>query len=122
MKWSKIKDKGNEGRSYQRCYGAPFILQLSGSGLVAPCGPLFNEKYKKFHIGNICNERFKDIIFSDKYWEVMSYIASSKFNAQKMCGSLCIQHKTNELLDSYVKGEVDLEKPDGPNPAHMDFI
>ena len=23
IKWSKIKDKGNNGRSYQRCYGAP---------------------------------------------------------------------------------------------------
>ena len=46
VKWSKIKDKGNQGRSYQRCYGAPFMLQMSGSGLVAPCGGFFNEKYK----------------------------------------------------------------------------
>ena len=49
IKWSKIKDKGNNGRSYQRCYGAPFMIQLSGSGLVAPCVGLFNEKYKKFY-------------------------------------------------------------------------
>jgi len=122
VKWSKIKDKGNEGRSYQRCYGAPFMLQLSGSGLIAPCGPLFNEKYKKFHIGNICTDRFKDIVFSDRYWEVMKYLSSSKFNAQKMCGSLCIQHKTNEVLDSYVKGEVELKKPEGKEPLHLDFI
>ena len=40
--------------------------------MVAPCGSLFNEKYKKFHIGNICDKRFKDIWASDKYWEVMN--------------------------------------------------
>ena len=59
-------------------------LQLSGSGLVAPCGGLFNEKYKKFHIGNICETRFKDIWNSDRYWEVMNFLVP-KFNAQK-CG------------------------------------
>ena len=48
IKWSKIKDQGI--RKYQRCFGAPFMIQISGSGLVAPCGMLFNEKYKKFHI------------------------------------------------------------------------
>ena len=119
IKWSKIGDKGK--RSYQRCYGAPFMLQLSGSGLVAPCGMLFNEKYKKFHIGNICEERFKDIWNSDKYWEVMNYLASSSFNAQKMCGALCLQHKVNESIDNYVKGKTKIEKP-GAEPLHVNFI
>ena len=59
VKWSKIKSEGI--RTYQRCYGPPFLLQMSGSGLIAPCGQLFNEKFKKFHIGNITQERFKDI-------------------------------------------------------------
>lgn len=122
IKWSKIKDKGNNGRSYQRCYGAPFMLQMSGSGLVAPCGGLFNEKYKKFHIGNICDQRFKDIWKSDRYWEVMNYLASPKFNAQKMCASLCLQHKVNESLDNYMKGNLDIETPVGATPGHVDFI
>ena len=55
------------------------MLQMSGSGLVAPCGMLFNEKYKKFHIGNIVDKRFKDIWNSEHYWEVMNYLASTKF-------------------------------------------
>jgi len=122
IKWSKIKDKGNNGRSYQRCYGAPFMLQLSGSGLVAPCGALFNEKYKKFHIGNICETRFKDIWNSNKYWEIMNYLSSPKFNAQKMCASLCLQHKVNEVLDDYNKGKIKLEKPQGKVPNHIAFI
>lgn len=120
VKWSKIKADGT--RSYQRCFGAPFMIQMSGSGLVAPCGMLFNEKYKKFHIGNICEERFKDIFHSDRYWEVMNYLASPEFNAQKMCGSLCLQHKVNEFLDAYAKGQIQPQQPQGETPQHLNFI
>ena len=120
VKWSKINAEGQ--RDYEQCYGAPFILQLSGTGLVAPCGPLFNEKYKKYHIGNICDESFKDIVFGDRYWEVMNELGSSKFNAKTMCGTLCLQHKTNEVLDKFKKGEVSLGKPDGEPPMHINFV
>ena len=120
VKWSKIEAQGK--RSYQRCYGAPFMIQISGSGLVAPCGMLFNERYKKFHIGNICDERFKDMWSSDRYWEVMSYLASPNFNAQVMCGSLCLQHKVNETLDAHKKGLITLRTPEGPLPEHLAFI
>lgn len=119
-KWSKIGADGR--RSYQRCYGAPFMLQMSGSGLVAPCGMLFNERYKKLHIGNICEQRFKDIWASDRYWEVMNYLGSPQFNAQKMCGSLCLQHKVNEVMDSYVKGEAAFPADPGPVPEHLSFV
>jgi len=119
VKWSKIKANGK--RSYQKCYGAPFMLQMSGSGLVAPCGMLFNEKYKKFHIGNIVETRFKDIYNSDRYWDVMNYLSSPEFNAQKMCGSLCLQHKVNEQLDAHVKG-APLRQPQGDKPIHINFI
>lgn len=119
VKWSKIEAEGK--RSYQRCYGPPFMIQLSGSGLVAPCGMLFNEKYKKFHIGNITQERFKDIVRGDRYWEVMSYLAGPNFNAQKMCGSLCLQHKVNEYLDGVMKGEIEPATPDAAPPQHLNF-
>ena len=120
VKWSKIEAK--DERSYQRCYGAPFMIQLSGSGLVAPCGMLFNERYKKFHIGNICEERFKNIWASDRSWEVMTYLASPEFNAQKMCGSLCLQHKVNEALDAHRKGSITLRDQGGTAPMHLNFI
>lgn len=120
VKWSKIEAKNQ--RSYQRCYGAPFMIQMSGSGLVAPCGMLFNERYKKFHIGNICETRFKDIWASDRYWDVMNYLASPEFNAQKMCGSLCLQHKVNETLDAHRKGLITLAEPKAPPPQHLNFI
>ena len=120
VKWSKIQAKGT--RSYQRCYGPPFMIQMSGSGLVAPCGMLFNERYKKFHIGNICETRFRDIWASDRYWDVMNALASPEFNAQKMCGSLCLQHKVNEVLDAHQKGLVELRRPSGAAPPHLAFI
>lgn len=120
VKWSKIGDKGT--RSYQRCYGPPFIIQLSGSGLVAPCGMLFNEQYKKFHIGNICTESFKDMVQGERYWEVVNYLASPNFNAQSMCGSLCLQHKTNEYLDGVKKGLIHPNKQLGNPPQHINFI
>ncbi len=122
VKWSKIKSEGI--RTYQRCYGPPFLLQMSGSGLIAPCGQLFNEKFKKFHIGNITQQRFKDIWNSSRYWEVMSYLSSSYFNAQKMCGNLCLQHKVNEFLDGYRKNMIDLKLNTNniQKPKHIDFV
>ena len=120
IKWSKIMAEGK--RSYQRCYGAPFLLQISGSGLIAPCGMLFNERYKKFHIGNIVEQRFKDIWASDRYWDIMNYLASAQFNAQKMCGTLCLQHQVNEFLDEHLKGRVELTPPSGPPPQHINFV
>lgn len=119
VKWSKIGDKGT--RSYQRCYGPPFLLQISGSGLVAPCGMLFNEQYKKFHVGNITKESFKEMIQGDRYWEVVNYLASDNFNAQRMCGSLCLQHKVNETLDKIKKGG-EFPVQDGGVPQHANFI
>lgn len=119
VKWSKIGDKGR--RDYQRCYGPPFLLQISGSGLVAPCGMLFNEQYKKFHIGNIVTESFKEMLSGDRYWEVIDYLASENFNAQSMCGSLCLQHKVNQTLDKVKKG-FPLMKGTGHNPEHINFV
>lgn len=120
VKWTKIEAKGR--RSYQRCYGPPFLLQISGSGLVAPCGMLFNERYKeKFHIGNIATERFRDIVRSERYWEVMKRLSSDEFDAQTMCGTLCLQHKTNEYLDKYQKGERPLLQLT-PLQRHENFV
>ena len=118
-KWSKIGDKGK--RNYQRCYGPPFLLQISGSGLVAPCGMLFGNEYKKFHVGNIVTESFKDMVRGDRYWEVVNYLASPSFNAQTMCGSLCLQHKVNQELDKIKKGG-ELRHESGKPPEHLNFI
>ncbi len=121
-KWSKILSQGH--KCYKQCYGAPFIIQMSGSGLVAPCGMFFNEQYKEYHIGNINEKRFKEIWESDRYWNVMNKIASDKFDANKMCGTLCLQHKTNEVLWK-IKNEgavIPSYEEMGNKPQHINFI
>ena len=120
VKWSKIGDEGK--RSYSRCYGPPFLIQISGSGLVAPCGMLFNERYAKFHIGNICEERWWNIWQSERYWEVMRYLASDNFDARYMCGTLCLQHVTNTALDRHMKGEHSIVPAIGAKPLHLNFL
>lgn len=119
-KWSKILSGGK--RRYSQCYGPPFIMQLSGSGLVAPCGMLFNRQYKRFHIGNIADTSFKKIWKSKRYWEVLNLIASEKFDARTMCGTLCLQHKVNECLWDLKNGNTALENPQGEPPMHINFI
>lgn len=120
VKWSKILSNGK--RKYSRCYGPPFILQLSGSGLVAPCGMLFNKKYSKYHIGNIAEKSLRTIWKSERYWEVLNLIASNKFDARTMCGTLCLQHKVNEFLWDLKNGDAVIEKPMGAPPMHVNFI
>ncbi|MDR1612418.1 MAG: radical SAM protein [Planctomycetota bacterium] len=119
-KWSKILSGGK--RSYSRCYGPPLILQMSGSGLVAPCGMLFNERYGNCHIGNIAQTRFRELWRSDRYWEVMRLIASPEFDARTMCGSLCLQHKVNECLWSVREEGAVLPRPAEDVPPHVNFI
>lgn len=119
-KWSKILSGGK--RKYSQCYGPPFIMQFSGSGLVAPCGMLFNNKYKKFHIGNIVETSFKKLWQSDRYWEVIDLIASEKFDAKTMCGSLCLQHKVNEFLWDLKHGKVNISEPVEEPPMHINFV
>jgi len=120
-KWSKILSGGK--RCYRQCYGPPFIMQFSGSGLVAPCGMLFNKKYKKdFHIGNIVETPFKKLWKSKRYWEVLDLIASDKYDARTMCGSLCLQHKVNEYLWDLKQGNTKLQKPSEAPPMHINFI
>lgn len=120
VKWSKILSGGK--RKYSQCYGPPFIIQMSGSGLVAPCGMLFNRRYKKYHIGNIVDTPFKEIWKSKRYWKVMDLIASEKFDAKTMCGCLCLQHKVNEFLWDLKNGKTVLEIPQGEPPMHINFI
>ena len=119
-KWSKIKDEGVS--SYNRLYGPQFLLQLSGTGLVAPSGQFFNARYSKLHIGNFTEERFIDIFKSDRYSRIMDYIASSSFDAQTMMGTLPITHYVNEALDNHAKGIKKITPNYGPKPLHVNFI
>ncbi|MBD3264047.1 MAG: radical SAM protein, partial [Candidatus Omnitrophica bacterium] len=120
VKWSKILSGGK--RRYSNCYGPAFIMQFSGSGLVAPCGMLFNSRFKNFHIGNIADKSFKDLWKSRRYWKVLDSLASPKFNPQTDCGTLCLQDKVNEFLWDLKEGNITLREPEGEPPMHINFI
>ena len=118
VKWNKLKHQGI--RQYSRCLGPPFALQMSGNGLIAPCGPLFNEKYRAFHVGNITTERFRDMFHGERYWEVMRYLASDEFDPRKRCPSDCMQNLTNDWLYRYLDGKVMF--PITPAPVNVNFL
>lgn len=121
VKWSKIHDKGET--QYPRFYGPQFLLQISGSGLVAPSGMFFNSKFSKLHIGNFVDQRFRNIFKSERYWRAMAYLASPQFDARYMMGSLPIQHYVNNALNQHIGGERRIENKTGQvRPLHHNFL
>lgn len=120
-KVSKIFSNGL--REYSKCFGPSFQLQISGTGLVAPCGDLFSQDKKEFHIGNICEESFKDIIQGNRYKEVMDILGSDQFDPRKKCGSLCLQHHVNKYLFDIKESKTSqIEKSSIAPPIHKNFI
>lgn len=120
VKWDKIKD--GDKPSYKRFYGPQFLLQISGSGLVAPSGMFFNARYSKLHIGNFTEERFINIWKSERYWRAMNYLASPEFDAQTMMGTLPIQHYVSVALDNHAKGIERIQRGTGQKPLHVNFL
>jgi MoaA/NifB/PqqE/SkfB family radical SAM enzyme len=120
VKWDKIKDNGKS--SYRRLYGPQFLLQISGSGLVAPSGMFFNAKFSKLHIGNFTEERFIDIFRSERYWRAMNYLASPSFDARTMMGTLPITHYANIALDNHIQGIERIVPATTKPPLHVNFI
>jgi len=120
VKWDKIKD--GDKPPYKRFYGPQFLLQISGSGLVAPSGMFFNARYSKLHIGSFAEERFINIWRSDRYWRAMNYLASPAFDAQTMMGTLPIQHYISVALDKHAKGIEEISPGGEPKPLHVNFL
>jgi hypothetical protein len=52
----------------------------------------------------------------------MNYLASDKFDARRMCGALCLQHRVNDALDRHVKKFVPITAATGMAPAHVNFL
>jgi MoaA/NifB/PqqE/SkfB family radical SAM enzyme len=120
VKWDKIKD--GDKPPYKRYYGSQFLLQISGSGLVAPAGMFFNARYSKLHIGNYAEESFYSIWKSERYWNAMNYLASPYFDAQTMMGTLPIAHYVNVALDRHIRGIERIKQPVGKKPLHSNFL
>lgn len=123
VKWSKIL--GTE-QSYDNCLGVPFLLYSSGDGKIFPCGMFFLEKYwDKFLMGDLTKQSFRDIITSERYWEVVERVRDMGTGG---CYAGCRTHAINEFLWDYVhktpKEVRELKKDikSKPVPPHVNFI
>jgi len=106
VKWNKILDTEQK---YENCLGVPFLLYSSGDGKVFPCGMFFNEEYwDKFLMGDLTKQSFKEIIESERYWDVVKKV---KEMGTSKCYSGCRTHAINDFLWK-LKHE----------PAHVNFV
>jgi sulfatase maturation enzyme AslB (radical SAM superfamily) len=87
----------------------PFLLYSSGDGKLFPCGAFFTEKYwDKFLMGDLVKDSFKDIIKSDRYWEVVERV-------RKMGVKKCYVGCRTDAINSFLWK---LKHP----PEHVNFI
>lgn len=120
IKWSKINTGSN--RKYKACWACPLMLQMSGNGGVFPCGSFFGKGYEQYYIGNIADTRFKDLVTSDRYWEVMEYIRSDKFDARTDCATLCLQDRMNSFIYDLQNGDAQFVDNIGKLPYGVNFL
>lgn len=118
VKWSKIKT--GKDRQYSKCFGTVLHLQMSGTGLVAPCGSFFNERYKDKWIGDIRTHRFRDIWAGERYWAVLDFLKSEHFDPRKECALLCLQENSNKALFDLVENGTPL--PEARLNHHVNFL
>ena len=117
IKWGLIDQKG--AKPYEGCPAIPLLLQISGNGDVYPCGHMFQDqgktkedrKFEQYKMGNVHTERFRDILNSDKYWDIVKKMRHD-FDVHKDCSGACRHDKLNEFLYDY------LTKP----PQGVNFI
>jgi MoaA/NifB/PqqE/SkfB family radical SAM enzyme len=109
IKWKKITEKGR--RIYRQCLGVPFLLYSSGDGKLYPCGMCFDYQKameEEYRMGDLVKQSFKEIISSDRYWEVVNKV--KQLDVSK-CYSGCRTDAINEFVWQ-------LKHP----PEHVNFV
>ena len=124
IKWKKAMNGG--WKDYDYCMGTQFILGLSGTGNLFPCGHWFNERKDEFNLGNVIENSFKEILNSERYWEVQKKIRQT-VNVNNDCESNCRQHYVNRFLfheGNNTLDEIKIKNKDKitNKPNHINFI
>ena len=105
-KWGMIHSKGR--RSYDHCTDCPLLFQISGNSKCYPCGFLFNND--KYCYGDLKTQSLKEILDSDRYWEVIR-VMRYEFDVHKECKGCCRHDFTNAFMQNYLNP-----------PEHLNFI
>lgn len=107
-KWDTMERKG--ARLYPHCPAVPIISEISGNGDWFPCGIFFGDKkeYDKYKFGNIQEQSFKEILYSNRYWNIVKHFRE-KFDSDKECVGSCRLDPANKFINDY------LTKPRGIN-------
>ena len=126
VKWKKALNGGWKDYGSFGCHGTQFILGLSGTGNLFPCGHWFNERKDEFLMGNVVEKSFKEIWQSERYWEVQDKIRKH-VNVNKDCESNCRQHYVNRFLafdgqNSIGKIKEEYKEHIARKPNHINFI
>lgn len=107
VKWKKMNNLGL--KSFKRCYGTQFIVNISGDGTVFPCGHFFNMRRDEFSMGNIIHSSLEEVVNSERYWDVQKKI--QKINVNQECETNCRHYYISQFL-------WEISNP----PDHVNFI
>lgn len=107
VKWRKMRNLGK--KCFRECHGTRFLINISGDGTVFPCGHFFNIRRDEFTMGNIVGQSLKQVIASDRYWQVQEKMLTIDVN--KDCETNCRHYYISQFL-------WDIKNP----PLHVNFI
>lgn len=97
-----------DSKPYKHCWDIPLLIEISGTGKVYPCG--FHFRNPKYEMGDLHKQSLKEIIDSEKYWEVIKFCREDLVIGKDCIGN-CRHDKINEFLEDYMDV-----------PEHLNFI
>jgi MoaA/NifB/PqqE/SkfB family radical SAM enzyme len=107
VKWDTIKNKGK--KDYNGCKAVPLISEISGNGDWYVGCMFGNPIYDEFKFGNLHDKSFKEILNSDRYWDIIEKFKNYDVHNSLACKGACRLDPVNKFLDDY------LNKPKGIN-------
>lgn len=107
VRW-KFLAEAESRRSYDRCLGLPFIIQILADGTVSTCYPMADNP--DHHYGNLHDAELIDILKSEAFSKTCKWVEDT-VDVHK-CMPTCRQHNVNKYL-----WWLEEDKPD-----HFNFI
>lgn len=93
VRWNFLAE-AEAPRSYNRCLGLPFIIQITSNGGVMTCYPRSDQPGHQY--GSLQESSLEEILRSDKFRETYKWVEHN-VNVHK-CMPTCRQHNVNKYL------------------------